>query len=564
MKRLLLSLQHLLMLLATALLLGAPPAARAASPLVDAAWLRQALASEAPPLVLDASPTPMHAAGHIPGAISVDFYRYGSRELDAAGMQARLRSWGLGEGSRLIVIHDQGGAMMATWMFYELHRHGVALERLRLLDGGLAAWLAAQGPVTAEPTPAPPPGDLRVGALREELRARLPEFLVGAGDPQGHALLEALEPPYYYGGARFFSRGGHVPHAKLAPGGDFFGPDKRFKSRAELQALMDHMGVRREQQVYNYCGGGVAASVPFFALKFLLDYPRVALYQGSQKEWLQDPRGLPLWSYAAPDLLRGADWLNGFSNTMLRTYSVSPISIIDVRPPEAYAQGHIPFALNLPAERFRQALAEPGKLAALLGPAGVDPAHEAVIVSDGGLDKRSALAFALLEQLGQHKVSLLMDSVEDWGMQGLPLSKEPTRVAVKRSPLDPSIEPLDYRAAAPAGVRPVLRPGATRPAVAAEPRPQGIPLVYLALGAQPPQGALPGSVVHLPYTELLGENGRPRPAHELWSRLDKAGLPRHARVVSLGDPAGDAAGEAAIGYVLLRLLGYTDVSLGLY
>ncbi len=544
MMRLLLSLRRCLLPAMVGLLLGTGLAARAASPLVDAAWLRQALASPAPPLVLDASPTPLHAAGHIPGAISVDFYRYGSRELDAAGMQARLRSWGLSEGERLIVIHDQGGAMMAPWIFYELYRHGVDPARLRLLDGGLAAWQAAQGPVTREPTPAPPPGDLRVGALREEVRARLPEFLAGAGDPQGHALLEALDPPYYYGGAKFFSRGGHVPHALLTPTDDFFRSDKTFKPRAELEALMAHLGVRREQQVYSYCGGGVAASVPYFALKFLLGYPRVALYQGSQREWLEDPRGLPLWSYAAPALLRDADWLNGFSNTMLRTFSHSPISIIDVRPAEAYALGHLPFALSLPAERFQQDLARPERLAALLGPAGVDPAHEAVIVSEGGLNKRSALVFALLEQLGQRQVSLLLDSVDDWGLRGLSLSKEPTRVGAKKSALDPTITPLAYQAAP----RKVLLRGAE----AAGP---GLPRVYLALGAQPPGPALPGKTVHLPYEQLLDAGGRPKPAHELWSLLSRAGLPRHAQIVSVGEDAG----EAAVGYVLLRLMGYAGV-----
>ncbi len=238
-------------------------------------------------------------------------------------------------------------------------------------------------------------------------------------------MLEALDPPYYYGGAKFFNRGGHVPHAKLTPVSDFFGPDKRFKPRADLQAMLDHLGVRREQQIYSYCGGGVAASVPFFALKFLLDYPRVALYQGSQKEWLEDARGLPLWSHAEPALLRDADWLNGFSNTMLRTFSHSPISIIDVRPAEAYAKGHVPFALSLPFERFQAGLAAPERLAALLGPAGVDPQHEAVIVSEGGLNKRSALVFALLEQLGQRKVSLLLESAEEWELRGLQLSREP-------------------------------------------------------------------------------------------------------------------------------------------
>ena len=44
--------------------------------------------------------------------------------------------------------------------------------------------------------------------------------------------------------------------------------------------------------------GGIAASVPFFAAKFMLDYPRVKLYKESQLEWLRDDRGLP-WATGA-------------------------------------------------------------------------------------------------------------------------------------------------------------------------------------------------------------------------------------------------------------------------
>ena len=536
----------------SAVLIFMGAAAHAAGPLVDTPWLRQALASSTPPLLLDASPARQHAAGHIAGAINADFYSHGSREVDAATMQARLRAWGIADNAsgQTLVIHDQGGTMLATWLFYELYRHGVALERLRLLDGGLAAWKAAGGAVVSEATPQPPPGNIRVSAAREDARVRLPEFLVASGDPAGHALLEALDPPYYFGGARFFNRGGHVPHAKLTPADDYFRPDKTFKSRAELQAMLDHLGVRREQQVYSYCGGGAAASVPYFALKFLLGYPRVALYQGSQKEWLEDARELQLWSYAKPALLRNADWLNGFSNTMLRTFSHSPISIIDIRPDQDYAKGHVPFALSLPAERFQVGLAAPEQLAALLGPAGVDPQHEAVIVSQGGLNKQSALVFALLEQLGQRKVSFLLESAEEWEMRGLQLSRETTRVGVRKPPLDPTIAPVDYQARP----RAVLINSA---ALAATPPAHGMPRVYLALGSRPPAAELPGKIVHLPYAQLLDASGRPKPAHEIWSLLAKAGLPRHAQIVCVAEDIG----EAAIGYTLLRLMGFADIRL---
>jgi 3-mercaptopyruvate sulfurtransferase SseA len=72
--------------------------------------------------------------------------------------------------------------------------------------------------------------------------------------------------------------------------------------------MASHLGVRPEQQVYSYCGGGIAAAVPFFALRQIAGYPQVKLYVGSQLDWVRDSRDLPLWTYAAPHLARSAPW----------------------------------------------------------------------------------------------------------------------------------------------------------------------------------------------------------------------------------------------------------------
>ena len=66
--------------------------------------------------------------------------------------------------------------------------------------------------------------------LNADARVRLPEFLTASGDPANHALIEALEPDYHFGEKKFFDRAGHVPHGIMLPTGDFYNPDKTFKS----------------------------------------------------------------------------------------------------------------------------------------------------------------------------------------------------------------------------------------------------------------------------------------------------------------------------------------------
>jgi thiosulfate/3-mercaptopyruvate sulfurtransferase len=517
--------------------IAAAPAGR----LVDAAWLQQ---NRAEVLLLDASVTPQHRAGHIAGAVSADLYRYGSDDATPAAMEQRMQAWGLSPG-RKVVVYDQGGDWMAARLFHDLYVHGVPAQDLLLLDGGLARWKAQGGAVTTEATPPPPRGSWRVGALRDQERVRLPEFLVASGDRERHVLVDALGPDYYYGQRKFFDRNGHVPGALLLPSEDFFNADKTFKSPDEVRRLLRYHGIRPEQEVHSHCGGGGAAAVPWFALRFLAGHANVRLYLGSQREWLRDDRGLPMWSYAAPQMLRDPAWLAGWNAPMLRMFGASRLNVVDVRSAVAYAQGHLPFAVNLPGEVFRSHLGHPETLAALLGPAGVQPAHEVVLVSEQGLSPAAALAFVALDQLGHEKLSLLTVSVDEWGLRGLELTRQPTIVGAPERPTDTAVPPASY-AARPA--RAVLAGSAT-------PARGEFPRVFVAAGSAAPTAAPAGPLLALPYTELLGPGGLPKPAAELWKIISKAGVPRLAEVVLVAD---DPA-EAAVGYVVLKLMGWPDV-----
>jgi len=527
-----------LLLLAAALLCLQPALAADSGRLVTPQWLQAALAA-GDVLLLDASPAPQHAAKHVPGAVSVDVFSYAGREMPPAAMEQRLQRWGVSPGRRIVVM-DQGGSYMAPRLFFDLYYLGLPAENLFLLDGGMAAWQAAGGAVSSERTPPPPPGSFRVGTLREEARVHLDEFLAASGDPRRNALVDALEPGYYHGQAKFFDRAGHVPNAISLPAEHFFNADKTFKPGAEIRRMAAHLGIQPEMTVHAYCGGGGAAAVPFFALRFLAAYPKVKLYNESEREWLQDERELPFWTYARPQLKRGMHWLQGWNGGMLRAFGLAELSVIDVRDAKAYGQGHLPYALNLPAELFKSHLKQPAQLAGLLGAAGVNDGHEAVVVSDGGLNPRAALAFLVLEQLGQKRVSLLMDSVDDWGLAGFPLTKEPTTVGPRKSPQDVAVPVASYRA---------------QPRLGVEARGPAYPKVYIAAGAKPPAAVPEGKLVHLAYGQLLNSDGTPKAAADLLSILDKAGVSRYAEVVCIADDPG----EAAVVYFVLKMMGWPDV-----
>ncbi len=511
--------------------------------LVSVDWLGKNI-KNADVLVIDASPGQVYAAKHIPGAVNADVFTWGGRESTVPEIEKRIQSWGVSKGKK-VIIYDQGGTYMATSLFFDLYYQGFPAADLFVLDGGIAKWLATGGAVTKDPSPAPKAGTFRIAKVNEDVRVRLPEFLVASGDPAHNAIVEALETSYHYGATKFFDRTGHVPNAINLPGEDFYNPDKTFKSAEEIRKMLDYLGVKPEQQVLSHCGGGIAASVPFFSMKFMLNYPKVKLYKESQLEWLRDDRGLPYWTYDAPFQLRDKEWLNGWGGQMMRMFGVAKLNVVDVRPAESYKLGHVPYALNIPAEVFKSHLADPAKLAEILGASGVDPAYETVIVSDGGLNANSALAFLMLERLGQKKVSVLADSVDDWGLGGFALTKDPTAVGPRKSPMDLSIPPTSF----PANIRSdVIISDANST--------HGLyPKVFIASGKALPAKAQDGKVVHIPYTDLLNANGTPKAAKDIWNILTKAGVPRYAELVVFSDDPG----EAAANYFVLKLMGYPDI-----
>jgi 3-mercaptopyruvate sulfurtransferase SseA len=534
------------LLVAICFLMAAQPAVAADQPrgnLVSVEWLQQNLRN-ADLILLDASPRPVFAKQHIPGAVNVDIFSFGASDPTPVEMEQRIRSWGISAG-RTVVLYDQGGTFMATRLFFDLYYHGFPAADLYILDGGVSKWQAMGGAVTNEPTPAPHPGSFRVAGVNDAVRVRLPEFLVASGEPANNVLVEALEPSYYFGETRFFDRAGHVPNAILFGTADFFNADKTFKSPEEIRRMATYLGIRPELQIHSYCGGGVAASAPFFALKFIADYPNVKLYKESQLEWLRDERSLPLWTYAAPYLKRDMAWVNGWSNPMTRMYGVTQFNLVDVRTAEAYKLGHVPFALSVPADVLRSHFDNPDKLAEVLSAAGVNSTEEAVIVSDGGLNPGAALAFLTLERLGHKRVSILMDSVDEWGLRGLPLTKDATIVGAKKTPKDLAVPATVYRSA--------LRPGVL---IGDAGSTQGqFSKVFMASGKTPPAKAPDGKVIHLPYTDLLNADGTPKAAKDLWNILAKAGVPRYAEIIMVAEDPG----EAAIGYFIFKLMGFPDV-----
>ncbi|AQZ69926.1 Thiosulfate sulfurtransferase, rhodanese [[Actinomadura] parvosata subsp. kistnae] len=230
--------------------------------------------------------------GHIEGAVYCDLDtdlaaptsaggRGGRHPLpDAAAFESAMRRLGV-SGGRPVVVYDDAGATVAARAWWALRYFGH--QDVRVLDGGLQAWIEAGLPVTKD-VPQPVPGDFtaRPGGM-PALTADEAATLAGQG-----ILLDARAAERYRGEVEPIDPvAGHVPGAVSAPTTANLGPDGRFLAPSELRARFGGLGVREGEAVGAYCGSGVTAAHEVLALE-VAGLP-ASLYVGSWSDWVSDP-----------------------------------------------------------------------------------------------------------------------------------------------------------------------------------------------------------------------------------------------------------------------------------
>ncbi len=236
-----------------------------------------------------------YAGMHIPGAVYVDLDRdlsapvtadSGRHPLPAADRAARrFGELGVDGGSDVVVYDQNSGAYAArAWWMLRWLGHG----SVRLLDGGLDAWLREGFPVRSG-TASNAPGRL-VARPRDEWILTTGEL---AGDPAGIAarnLFDARDAARFRGESEpIDSVAGHIPGARNLPLTKSLDEDQTWKSRGDLERLWArHLDIGETSNWAVMCGSGVTAChLALSGLEAGLPEPRV--YVGSWSEWIRDP-----------------------------------------------------------------------------------------------------------------------------------------------------------------------------------------------------------------------------------------------------------------------------------
>lgn len=292
-------------------------------PVVDAAWLAKNLAdvqvvevrsdvasfSREPVFETDkktGKKTLTDVGGHLAGARLVDFKlvraerQVGDRKLkyllpERADFQARMQAAGIVADKPIVLVpvgQDISDIDEAARLYWTFKVYGE--DRVALLDGGAAGWIADGREVTTAAVPAQA-GSWKAGVERAPLVAGTDD--VAAAAARNVQLVDGRALPQYHGLTKrdYVGGFGHVAGAKvLAPellmrqanGALYFLMAKTY------EALLKASGIEPAAPAIAYCNSGHLAAGPWFVMSEILGNKSTRLYDGSLYLWTLDKRPL--------------------------------------------------------------------------------------------------------------------------------------------------------------------------------------------------------------------------------------------------------------------------------
>ena len=254
-------------------------------PLVDAGWLRKHL-NDRNVRVIDfrwylhgRHGRDEYLRGHIPGAVFLDLERVTGKEgggrhplPSADQLENEMRLRGVDPDTKVVVYDDAGGSIAARlWFLLGYFGH----RAQAVLDGGLQAW----GEPLEDEVQVFAPGLFKA---REPDRSLVLDF--AAVRAIGNVpVIDARAGERYRGEKEPIDpKAGHIPGALSAPYTENLGPDRRFKSPADLRRRYAELGA--EGGAVFYCGSGVNATHHLLAMA-VAGLPNARLYAGSWSDW---------------------------------------------------------------------------------------------------------------------------------------------------------------------------------------------------------------------------------------------------------------------------------------
>jgi thiosulfate/3-mercaptopyruvate sulfurtransferase len=234
--------------------------------------------------------------GHIPGAcyincqddLSITPHEFRFTLLPPDEFATRVGALGIGDDTR-VVLYSRTQPFWATRAWWSLYAMG--FDRAMVLNGGYNKWVAEGRAVSTDPCTVE--AATFTARPREDAIFDKDKVLAVLDDPDV-AVVNALSAEQFTGeGGMTFGRPGRIANSTNVPYAQVCDMETGVFADADtLRGLFEGAGATPDRKVVNYCGGGISATLGFFAQK-AMGYEDVALYDASMQEWGKD-ESLPM------------------------------------------------------------------------------------------------------------------------------------------------------------------------------------------------------------------------------------------------------------------------------
>lgn len=260
----------------------------------------RALISQNDVVLIDVRAEEDFAREHIPGAVNMpDIFTY-LAETSEEGLgklqqtfSTLFADYGLDGSKKAIVYEDAlhtryGASCRGYWILSYL-----GYPQVGILDGGLQAWRAQGGSLTAErtvitPSQFPLKVNTALMATRKDVFAALENPGIKLLDNRDKVeWLGESSSPY---GVDFAPRKGRIPGAVWIEWYDFMRVDAEqsaFRSAEDIHALAASRNLFPEDDIIIYCFKGARAANTYVALASA-GFQKLRIYMGSWNEWSRD------------------------------------------------------------------------------------------------------------------------------------------------------------------------------------------------------------------------------------------------------------------------------------
>ena len=238
-------------------------------------------------------------SGHVPGARFVDFKQVRVTKMvdgkkvkalipEKADFEKLARSWGVNKDDAIVFVPaglntaDVGEATRLYWQFKYYGHNNMAV-----LNGGMAAWLAAGYPAATD-APSAPQGDWSASAEDSSILATYSD--VRSALEKKNVQLADARPQNQYMGVftKPGERSGHLAGAvDISP--DLLtradGASARFLPAASYKSIMQAKGLDTAEPTITYCNTGHLASGLWFVNHEIVGNKQTKMYDGSLVEY---------------------------------------------------------------------------------------------------------------------------------------------------------------------------------------------------------------------------------------------------------------------------------------